>query len=194
MNRTAIHTTRAAVCIWFCIALGVACTAEAQTWVGSTGAVDPTSLSSYQFDGPAVLIRPSLPEGQVVIRYNVSPGAFQNLTQGCCESRVLVVRFVDNGAGAQVRVQLKRYNIFTDELTTLLSFDSNNYTPQTGFQTTPITGTGNFFNFSFADGPYTGGTNQGGDSVYYIVATLIRSAPGGNPQLASVSIVTELAP
>ncbi len=182
------------MCLLCSIALGVALTAQAQTWVGSTGAVDPTSLSSYQFDGPAVLIRPSLPDGQVVIRYNVSPGAFQNITQGCCESRVLVVRFVDNGSAAQVRVQLKRYNIFTDQLTTLLSFDSNNYTPQSGFQTTAITGTGNFFNFSFADGPYTGGTNQGGDSVYYLVATLTRSAPGGNPQLASISIVTELAP
>jgi hypothetical protein len=194
MNRIVKNSRTGALCLSFCMALGVACTAQAQTWVGSTGAVDPTSLSSYQFDGTAVLIRPSLPDGQVVIRYNVSPGAFQNLTQACCESRVLVVRFVDNGAGAQVQVKLKRYNIFTGATTTLLSFDSNNSTPQSGFQTTPITGTGNFFNFSFADGPYTGGTNEGGDSVYYLVATLIRSAPGGNPQLASISIVTELAP
>src|SRR5512147_1387851 len=138
MNRTVMHSTRAAVCILFWIALGVACTAEAQTWVGSTGAVDPTSLSSYQFDGPAVLIRPSLPDGQVVIRYNVSPGAFENLTEPCCEGRALVVRFVDNGPGARVLAKLKRYNIFTDTLETLLSFDSNNYPPSAGFQTTPI--------------------------------------------------------
>jgi hypothetical protein len=193
MNRTAIHSTRAAVCIWFCIALGVACTAEAQTWVGSTGAVDPTSLSSYQFDGPAVLIRPSLPDGQVVIRYNVGPGPFENLTEPCCQGRDLVVRFVDNGPGARVRVQLKRYNIFTDELTTLSSFDSNDFPPKAGFQTSTITGCCNTFNFSFADGP-VGGASQGGDSVYYLVATLTRSAPGGNPQLASISIVTVLAP
>jgi hypothetical protein len=194
MNCTVKHSRRAALCLSFCIALGVACTAQAQTWVGSTGTVDPTSLLSYQFDEKAVLIRPSLTTGQVVLRYNVSPGAFENLTQPCCEGRALVVRFIDNGDGAQVLVKLKRYNIFTGATNTLLSFDSNNFPPQSGFQTTPITSSGTFFNFSFADGPFNGGTNTGGDSVYYIVATLIRSAPGGNPQLASISIVTELAP
>jgi hypothetical protein len=37
-------------------------------------------------------------------------------------------------------------------------------------------------------------TNQGGDSVYYLEATLIRTQPGGTPGLASVGIVRTLAP
>jgi hypothetical protein len=147
-----------------------------------------------QFDGPAVLIRSSLPDGQVVIRYNVSPGAFENLTDPCCQGRDFVVRFVDNGPGAQVLVKLKRYNVFTGTTTTLLSFDSNDFPPKAGFQTSTITGCCAFFNFSFADGSFDGTGNHGGDSVYYIVATLTRSASGGNPQLASISIVTSLAP
>jgi hypothetical protein len=77
-----------------------------------------------------------------------------------------VVRFVDNGPGGQVLVKLKRYNIFTGELGTLLSFDSNDFPPQAGFQTSPIMGCCDLFNLSFADGPFNGGNNQGGDSVY----------------------------
>lgn len=178
------------------IAVTLAATANAQTWVASTGTVDPASLSLVTFNGSAALVKGTSP-GKVVLRYNILPTdeMLVNVTQPCCEGRALWVRFLDNGDAAQVLVNVKRTNVNTGQTTTILSFDSNTYAPQSTFQNaTPDTGLGPLVNFSFAEGPFNGSTNQGGDSVYYVEATLIRSATGGTPGLQSVSIVRTLAP
>jgi len=180
----------------FWLGMTLAGTASAQTWVASTGTVDPSSLTTYAFTDGAASVRGTSP-GKVVLRFNILPTAemLTNVTQPCCEGRALWVRFVDNGSGAQVVVNVKRYNIITGKTTTILSFNSNNYPPQPTFQNaTPNQGLGPLVNFSFAEGPFNGSTNEGGDSVYYIEATLIRCAAGGTPALASVSIVRTLAP
>jgi len=193
MNRS-VNSRILSLSFW--VMLVGACTANAQTWVASTGTVDASSLSTYTFTGSAALVKGTNP-GKVVLRYNILPTdeMLVNVTQPCCEGRALWVRFLDNGNGAQVLVNVKRYNIVSGNTTTLLSFDSNNYAPQPIFQNaTPNQGLGPLVNFSFAEGPFNGSTNQGGDSVYYIEATLIRSASGGTPGLASVSIVRTLAP
>src|SRR4030095_8673777 len=132
--------------------------AAAQVWIASTGTVDPSSLSTYQFVGQLAYVRSSVATGTVTLRYNVFPAGdlLKPVTNGCCESRALMVRFLDNGSGAQVIVKLKKYNVRTGQLTTLLTFDSNNYPPQSAFQepVPDINGkNSNFFNFSFAQGP-----------------------------------------
>jgi hypothetical protein len=92
-------------------------------------------------------------------------------------------------------VKLQQYNVISAVTTTLLSFDSNKFPARSAFQdATPNTGLGPLVNFSFATGPFNGAQNEGGVNVYYLEATLIRSAAGGTPGLASISIVRTLAP
>jgi hypothetical protein len=193
--RILAHGRRMVMLCLFIAALSHA--AGAQIWVASTGTADESSTSTVLFNGQLAFIRPSVPAGTVTLRYNVLPvgNLINPISQPCCESRALMVRFLDNGGGAQVIVTLKRYNVRTGAVTTLLTFDSNRFPAQAGFQEpVPTIADGSFFNFSFAEGPTEGTQDQGGDSAYYIEATLIRSNPGGNPGLGSIRLVKVLAP
>ena len=168
----------------------------AQVWMASTGTVDPSSLSTYLFVGPVAYVQPSLAKGTVTLRYNVFPigDLLKPLGNACCFGRGLVVRFLDNGSGAQVIVTLKQYNVKTGQLTTPLTLDSNNYPPQSAFQLGTPQSSGAYFNYSFAQGPTDGPNLQGGCCTYYVEAKLIRSAPGGTPGLGSISLVTVTQP
>ena len=170
---------------------------SAQIWIASTGTVDDGSTGTYLFTGGVATIKPTVLDGFTIIRYNVLPvgDLIQPITQPCCESRALMVRYQDDGPGAQVLITLKRYNVHTGQVTTLLTFDSNKFPQKSGFQEpVPTISDGSFFNFNFAEGPTEGLQDLGGDSAYYIEAQLIRSMAGGNPALASIRIVTVQAP
>ncbi|HWR17581.1 MAG TPA: hypothetical protein VN577_22320 [Terriglobales bacterium] len=190
-------TLRQRVVLLFVVMLVMAGTASAQLWVASTGTVDEGSLGTFFFTSGIATVRPTVASGFAIIRYNVLPVGtlVQPVTDPCCESRALMVRYQDDGPNARVIVTLKRYNVHTGQVTTLLTFDSNQHPQQSGFQEpVPTISDGSFFNFNFAEGPTEGTQDLGGDSAYYIEAQLIRSAPGGNPALASVRLVTVKAP
>jgi hypothetical protein len=184
------------VLLFMFISAGVG-TSSAQLWVASTGTVDEGSLGTVLFTGGVATIRPAVSTGFTILRYNVLPVGklVQPITDPCCESRALMVRYEDDGPGAQVIVTLKRYDVHTGKVTTLLIFNSNKHPQQSSFQEpVPTISEGSFFNFNFAEGPTEGSQDLGGDSAYFIEAQLIRSAPGGNPGLSSVRIVTVQAP
>ena len=158
--------------------------AAAQIWIASTGTVDPSSLSTYQFVGQLAFVRSSVKTGTVTLRYNVLPTAdLLTPLNPCCEFRTLDVRFLDNGPGARVVVKLKQYVVATGQVTTLITFDSNNFAPQPAFQEGFPFLFGNGVNFSFAE--------LGGCCAYYVEAKLIRSAPGGTPGLGAIMIETK---
>jgi hypothetical protein len=189
------HILRQRIVLLLVFFLAIVGTSSAQLWVASTGTVDEGSHDTILFNGGVVSLKPAV--GSAISRYNVLPVGtlVQPIVQPCCESRALMVRYRDNGPGARVIVTLKRYNVHTGEVTTLLTFDSKQHPQQSGFQEpVPTISDGSFFNFNFAEGPTEGVQDLGGDSAYYIEAKLIRSAHGGNPGLASVRIVTVQAP
>jgi hypothetical protein len=168
----------------------------AQVYVASTGAVDEGSINSFVFNSGTLSIRPSLPAASAIVRYNVLPVGelLKPLSDPCCAARALVVRYIDNGPGAQVKVTLKRYNVRTGGQSILLTFDSNDFPSASGYQQhIPTIFEGRFFDFNFAQGPFDGGEDQGGDAVYFLEATLIKSSSAGTPAIASIRIITTQA-
>ena len=118
------HTLRQRIVLSLVFFLAIVGTSAAQLWVASTGTVDEGSRNTIVFNGGVASLKPTI--GSAIVRYNVLPVGtlIQPIAQPCCESRALMVRYRDNGPGARVIVTLKRYNIHTGEVTTLLTFDS----------------------------------------------------------------------
>jgi hypothetical protein len=157
--------------------------AHAQTWVGSTGTVDPNSTNLVKYINGRVELRNDAPVGSVAfIRYNVLPVRDLASDLNGIEYRVFDARFLDDGAG-HVFLSLIQVNQSTGALTTLMTFDSNSSSPSASYQrgNTPGNPT---FNFTWAD---SDGFNPN-DCVYYVEAQLSRNAAGGQAGLAGFSI------
>jgi hypothetical protein len=158
--------------------------ARAQTWVGSTGTVDPNSTNLVKYIDGRVELRNDAPVGSVVfIRYNVLPVRDLATDVTSIEYHIFAARFLDDGAG-HVFLSLKQLNLSTGVITTLMTFDSNASSPSASYQE-GITPGNPSFNFNWADSESIGGPD---DSVYYVEAQLSRSATGGQAGLAGFSI------
>lgn len=157
--------------------------AHAQTWVGSTGTVDPNSTNLVKYINGRVELRNDAPVGSVAfIRYNVLPVRDLAVELNSTEYRVFDARFLDDGAG-HVFLSLIQQNLSTGVLTTLMTFDSNASTPSASYQRANTPGNP-IFNFIWAD-------SEGfdpADNVYYVEAQLSRNATGGQAGLAGFAI------
>src|SRR5262245_21769571 len=108
--------------------------AVGQIWIAATGTVDEGSTSKFQFNGGAAFIKSSVTTGSVILRYNVLPVGDFATPSSNAHCRAIFVRYLDNGSGAQVTVALKRYNVRTGAVSTVQTFDSDAFSPQSGFQ------------------------------------------------------------
>ena len=137
------------------------------TTVASAGTVDQKDVSLVTFNGPVASLTTAAPDQSTLhIRYNVVPvdGLFD---PGCAGYR-LRVRYRDEFSqygltldpGIQVVVTLKSINLFTGAVSTLLTFNSNQFAAAYGFQT-QLSDYG-WFTFDFAS------------NAYWIEAYLIR--------------------
>jgi hypothetical protein len=160
--------------------------AAAQSWAASTGVVDPFGGSHVRFNGGIASMDSAAPVNTTVtLRYPLQEAGdlvlnTNPLQQGEC--RLMSVRYLVSGAGAQVTLSLKQYDLLTGIQKTLLSFDSNAHAPAPRFQTqTSVCGV---FDFSFADNAEPGPSG----SVYFVEAKLKRTAPNGNPQLGAFAL------
>ena len=157
--------------------------AHAQTWVGSTGTVDPNSTNLVKYINGRVELRNDAPVGSVAfIRYNVLPVRDLATDLNSIDYRVFDARFLDDGAG-HVFLSLIQQNMSTGALTTLMTFDSNASTPSPSYQRANTPGNP-IFNFVWADSE----DFDPADNVYYVEAQLSRSATGGQAGLAGFSI------
>lgn len=164
-------------------------TQDAKSWstAGSTGTADKVDLNKIIYSNGIVSF-PDVPGNQLkrtaqlplqttqaVIRYNVTAadGLFFASGRHC-----MVVRFRDDGNRARVFLRLVQFNLESGNTTTLLTFDSNSFPAQPGFQGNSVATNRIPFDFSH--------------NAYYVEATLTKqhllNSPfgGGKPALAVV--------
>jgi hypothetical protein len=153
---------------------------SSQYWstVATTGEVDESSQTIIDYDGSVASIKTTAPSvSTVTVRYRVTP--VHGLFFGDCKA--LKVRFRDDGNAAEVKLYLKKIDISSGAITTVLGFDSVLYPAMAGWQTQ--IGTCQPVTFDFAN------------SAYWIEAIMTRYVRGGvqgNPGLQVIQITTNL--
>jgi hypothetical protein len=146
--------------------------AQANPWTtaGSAGVVDDADTAIVDFVSGEARMRSNAVVGSMLnLRYNVvslegfsGPGQY-----------VMRARFRDNGAGANVRLDLRRYkNDGTNSV--VATFDSNDYAASSTYQTQA--------DCMFLDWDFN-------SSAYYIEATLHKGTAEGTPALGLIQLV-----
>jgi len=137
---------------------------------GSTGTVDETDRKEVEFKGNRALIKKKFDQAEVVLRYDAKLAP----RQVAIDLFGLNVRFRDNGPEAQVIVELKKTDMYTGITETIETWDSDSYAPSDDFQQE---GTTTF------DPPFLW---RGDRASYWFSVRLIKTGPGGKPELAIV--------
>lgn len=114
------------------------------------------------------------------LRYNVVSvdGLFVRTADEYGHEFYLNVAYEDNGSSARVLVRLRRLNIATGALTTLLTFDSNNYAQSATYQTQDVRTSACATSWEFDFNHY----------AYYCEAAITKSASTGSAILHAIQI------
>lgn len=167
---------------------------KAWTTVGSAGTIDDASTAKLVMQGPTISFPEILPPQRTdslglalpiqletvtgTVRYNVvaTDGLFENGAYLGMKARLR-----DDGANAQVLLQLFEVNIDTGATSLVMTLDSNSFAPNANYQTVGASAfVGNRINFQ--------------QNAYYIEATLIQKRPtviafgGGRPGIAVIQL------
>lgn len=143
------------------------------TMIGSAGMPDEVDFDVVAFTGAIAMISSSAPvNSNVVLRYPVTVNS--NLVSNEPDP-FLYVRYRDNGAGARVIAYLKEFDLLTGTTVTRLTFNSDQYAANNGYQARFVTPTTNFtFDFS--------------RKAYWVDVILTRTNSSGNPAVGMVMV------
>jgi hypothetical protein len=151
------------------VVTGSVTAAHSWTSVGSAGTVDEADLATFNASGPQMRIDGAAPlPASVVIRYNV---VFSEPGSGIALRAV----YRDNGAGARV-VAVFRQVSMTGATTTLLTLDSDDFSPMAGLQNQQASSSCDLEVQPLLNG-------------YFVEVTLSKSTGAANPALQLVSLV-----
>jgi hypothetical protein len=156
MKRLMVYGGQLCLAVAALAALIAPARAQARIWTatGSTGTVDEADLDKVHIAGDKVTLTTTPAGARAVIRYNVVAvgGLFAPLTPASWPA--LTVCYNDDGDGERLVARLKEYDLATGALVTRITFDSDLYPPQNGFQTRAIGDCGVFAEFDFAAKAY----------------------------------------
>jgi ABC-type phosphate transport system substrate-binding protein len=137
--------------------------------------INTPDLGSAFQNGPTLTINGSAVPAGFSGRLSIS-GIFQD--PGTVPLfKLLNARYRDNGTESQITLELREVNIFTGVATTLATFDSNAFPPNSGYQTSGVA-TACVLNggFDFAN------------KMYFINVRVDKTGPNGNPGLWMIQV------
>ena len=146
------------------------------TTIGSAGT---TVAGQVTYTGTIAYLDAS----SAVVLYNVVAVDGLQATNGLQPVRpVMKVRFRDNGANNRVIVRVKRMDLNTGAISTLMTLDSDSYADSPSFQTREIGSCGNSFSFDFSN------------HAYFVEATMTRTSLPVTPGISGIQLGTSDAP
>ncbi len=146
------------------------------TTLGNSGAREdesnPVKLTYTNFTAAA---NAGSPAGTYLLRYNIT--AINNLTSSGATNTRLKVRFRDEGAGSRVAVRIMESNINGGSITLGTIFDSDSFTPGTGYQTQEVVIPALTFDFI--------------NNAYWLEVTLTKDSVSNQPGFGSAQILQQ---
>lgn len=149
---------------------------SAWTTAGSSGATeDESNPARPTYTNQTASLNPGSPAGTYILRYDIT--ATVNLTGSGATNTRLRVRFRDEGDGSRVIVAILRSPVNGGVATVGTTFDSDSFTPGSGFQTQEITFPAATFDFV--------------NNVYWLEVTMTKASAANQPGFGLAQIIQQ---